>query len=251
MHLIIGFLAVLLVFSLIRYGINSNPKQRRKMAYKVAIGLAAAVLLLLLLTGRIHVLAALAAAVIPFAKKLPMLLRYIPLYRSLKQTLGSAKSKGAKPVSVVETSLLIMSLNHITGAIDGEVRHGLYEGARLTQLTSEQLFELYKVSSDQYPDALPVFNAFLQHHIGHNWREGAAQMGYHFEEINAPQNNAEMDVAQALQVLGLEEGATKEDVLAAHRKLMQKLHPDRGGSNFLAAQVNQAKDLLLKNMGAN
>ncbi len=54
-----------------------------------------------------------------------------------------------------------------------------------------------------------------------------------------------MDRNEALAVLGLAEGASEEDIVAAHRKLIQKIHPDRGGNNYLAAKINQAKDLLL------
>lgn len=54
-----------------------------------------------------------------------------------------------------------------------------------------------------------------------------------------------MGHAEALAVLGLNEEATREDIITAHRKLIQKLHPDRGGNDYLAAQINQAKDLLL------
>jgi len=162
MHIVIGFLAALLVFGLIRYGINCEPKERPRLVYVVALVLASIVLLMLLLTGRIHYLAALAAAVLPFIKKLPALLRYLPL-------LGGLFNKKTGPES-----------------------------------------------TDQA----------------------------------ASKTRSDMPVSLALQILELEEGASKDEVLEAHRKLMQKLHPDRGGSNFLAAQVNMAKETLMSTFKA-
>ena len=61
----------------------------------------------------------------------------------------------------------------------------------------------------------------------------------------SPASKGSMARAEALEILGLETGATKEQIIDAHRRLIQKRHPDRGGSSYLAARINQAKDLLI------
>jgi DnaJ-like protein len=250
MHIVIGFLSVLLLFSLIRYGLNCNAKQRRQLAYIVAVGLAGTVLLLMLLTGRIHYLAAVAAAILPFIKKLPGLLRYIPLFKYLKQPSHSAPSSNSGNQSSVETSLFIMTLDHDSGEMDGEILEGDFKGEKLKTLSQQQLFLLYKLAVDQYKDSIAVFDAFLDRHIGKNWRELAEQYSHRFDDDDTLEASSEMSVSQAMKILGLEEGATKDEIQDAHRRLMQKLHPDRGGSNFLAAQVNLAKDILLEKLAS-
>jgi len=60
-----------------------------------------------------------------------------------------------------------------------------------------------------------------------------------------PAGKQTMATDEAREILGLKPGHTKDDVIQAHRRMMQKVHPDRGGSDYLAAQINKAKDTLL------
>jgi hypothetical protein len=86
-------------------------------------------------------------------------------------------------------------------------------------------------------DSLSLLDNYLEQRF-----PGEAPFG---KASSATSQGGPMNRAEALSILGLTENATEEDIVAAHRKLMQKLHPDRGGSDYLAAKINQAKDFLL------
>ncbi len=137
----------------------------------------------------------------------------------------------------VRTSTLAMRLDPATGQLDGEVLRGRFKGRRLVRLTLDELRALLAECRRDDPESEPLLEAFLdRRHSG--WRGGE-------EEAPGAENAAAMTDERAYEILGLAPGASIDDVKAAHRRLMAHLHPDRGGSTFLAAQLNAARAHLL------
>jgi hypothetical protein len=201
------------------------------------LAVAGVLVLLLLVSGRVALLAALVPA-------------GIFLFRVF-QRMKAAEGPRAGQASEVRTRFLQMSLDHDSGALDGRVLDGRHAGALLSQLDTTALKELLDDYGIADPQSASVLEAYLDR-VRPEWRgEGAggtagngAAGADEGRQRRAPAGS--MTRAEALQILGLEEGAGAEAVRAAHHRLMQKLHPDHGGSNYLAAKLNEAKDLLLR-----
>lgn len=148
--------------------------------------------------------------------------------------------KTAGQRSRVATSLLAMELDHDTGRMDGQVLAGSYKGRLLSALNDDELRTFHRQCTAVNDQSRALFEAWLDRSKG-GWRE-AWQAG---PRGNGATPSAVMSRAEALAVLGLKDGASAADVRAAHRRLMKEFHPDRGGSDYLAAKINQAKDVLL------
>ena len=139
--------------------------------------------------------------------------------------------------SGVETATLEMRLDLATGTMSGQVRRGDFAGRDLASLDRSELLALLEDCRSGDPDSVPLLEAWLDR-VHPDWRDAS--------EAAPRAPTGPMTREEALSVLGLGEGAAEEEIRAAHRRLMQAAHPDRGGSDWLASRINEARDLLLK-----
>ncbi len=153
---------------------------------------------------------------------------------------GRRKSPGRR--SSVRTAALEMELDHDTGAMDGIVLAGNHEGKMLSKMDLVDLLELHdELVSDA--DSIRLLEAYLDGRFA-VWRQNAhANAG---DGLGEPPGSGAMTKQEAYEILGLEPGAAAAEIHKAHRRLMQRVHPDLGGSSFLAARINEAKDVLLR-----
>ncbi len=149
----------------------------------------------------------------------------------------ASRSRPGSDSTQVETRSVRMELNHASGTVDGEVLGGRFRGKRLGELPVPQVIDLLSDCRRDDEEAVALLEAYLDRREP-DWREAA--------EKPAARSGGSMTKAEALAILGLQESASRDEIKAAHHRLMKKLHPDQGGSNHLATQVNQAKDLLLQ-----
>ncbi len=161
MQWILGILLAAAVFVILKQWGALTPEKKKAATWKIVLVIAGALLLFMVLTGRVHVLTAAVAAMIPLLRKLPVLLRFLPMFKRMTGNEGS---------------------------------HG-----------------------------------------------GSSESGGRQQSMAS----GGMSVQEACDTLGVQRGCSKEEIVQAHRRLIQKLHPDRGGNDFLAAKINEAKAVLL------
>ena len=150
---------------------------------------------------------------------------------------GGFSTPGTGQRTEVNTTYLKAWIDHATGDVGGTVLAGRFAGRSLDRLTEAELLEL-QVECASDADSLRVLEAYLDRRLGADWRNAQ-----HTPPPRGPRTD--MTREEALAVLGLTEGASVDDIRAAHRRLIQRMHPDVGGTADLAARINRAKDVLL------
>ena len=221
---------------------NFSPRQSRILFLIVAFLLVIGVLVLL---GRLPIgaiFAPLGAAFAFVLRFLPTILRILPMWQLFKGSSASAMPKSNGQISTIRTEYFLMELDHDSGNMDGSVLRGSFSERRLSDLSLEELLKILSECQDE-TDSAQVLVAYMDRSYP-DWGDSFEGDSYENQGLEA-----QIDHKLALEILGLEEPITQEDVIKAHRQLMQKLHPDRGGSDYLAKKINLAKDFLLSEFG--
>lgn len=254
----IAFILLILImlvstYLFLRWFTFTPPQNIRRGVKRFGLLIIVLFFVLLAATGRLHwavvAVASVLGALIPLAQRLlPLLIQFAPflhrIYRqhqARKQARPHAQS-GNK--SEVDSRFLKMTLDHDTGIMSGEIVSGPETGKTLDSLPLERLLNLVKYYRHEDSDSAQLLEAYLDRHHGAAWRE-------HEEEERQTHTSGEMTQAEALSILGFDdrnntELPNREEIIERHRQLMLKLHPDRHGSTYLAAQVNRAKEVLLQ-----
>jgi len=152
---------------------------------------------------------------------------------------GARTQRSAGQASRVRTAFFEMELDHDTGKMQGRVLAGSCQGASLDALDAATLMKLLGEIDDDSRDLLA---AYLDRREP-GWRDHAQ---HDAGAGTRPADAGKITEEEAYQILGIQPGATTEEISRAHRSLIKKLHPDHGGTTYLAARINEAKDVLLR-----
>jgi hypothetical protein len=236
---LLGGFAILIGLLLLGYlFVNADPARLAKIVKWAGIVLAVLAVLALLVSGRLLMLLA------PLALLLPGL-------RRLRSMFSGFRGPSSAGISTVETRFIRMTLDHDTGAMDGTVLQGNFAGMRLQELRPPELLALLRECRAEDEEAARLLEAYLDR-VRSNWhdemageeaRDGQPRGGQGRE--TAPPSGPDVTIEEAYAILGLAPGADAEAIREAHHRLMKQFHPDHGGTDYLAAKINRARDVLL------
>ena len=236
--LLLGIAVVIGAFFILRWYIAADPKSLVGGLKWIGLGVVVGLVVFLAMTGRMSWAIGAATMLAPF------LFRFLHARRAAKNWARMAGVGGGGRTSTVNTRIVRMILDHDSGELDGEVREGPFAGRHLSELAVTELIDLLADAAAVDTQSAQVLEAYLDRtHPG--WRDEAGAAGAETGSRADSPADGPMTSQEAYEILGLEPGASDHEIKAAHHRLISGLHPDRGGSNYLAAKVNQAKQVLL------
>ena len=242
---ILGIAILVAVILLSRWYVSVPPKTLVKGLKWLGFTLVVVIVAWIALSGRLWAAVAALPAILVWFMRMFTGLRYAQRFGRMFglggggggwQTPGAGENPGSGQSSDVRTRFVVMHLDHGSGHVSGEVLDGRFTGRALESLSRDELFELYREAQAD-PDSARVIEGYLDRRKP-DWRT---------QHTDEPRHSDPGTISreEAYRVLGLKPGADKAAIKAAHRRLMSNLHPDKGGSDYLAQQINRAKDVLL------
>jgi hypothetical protein len=233
-YLLLALFALSGIVLMLRVYASASPASLTRAVRRASIASAALGALLLLFRVPLGFMFLAVSAILPLTLR----------WRALWPDFGAAPNRPRGKFSRIETKHLRMALDHDSGALDGLVLDGPYRDRMLSKLSLEQILEVRSVCLRDDPDGVPLIEAYLDRVHGAGWRE--RNSGRQSSDNATPRHaSSAMTREEALEVLGLQPTASEAEIRETYHSLMMKLHPDHGGSDYLAAQVNRARDVLL------
>jgi hypothetical protein len=236
---LLGGFAVLSGFLLLIYlFVNADPARLARNLKWAGITVAGVAVVALVVLPPARELAAL---LFPLAMAMPLLVR-------VRAILDRHRPPASGQTSTVATAFLRMTLDHDTGSMEGTILRGRFAGMRLDELGLADLLALLRECRAEDEEGARLLEAYLDR-LHPDWRDelagerGGATGGSGTR--SARPASGDMTVKEAYAILGLSPGADPDAIREAHRRLMVKLHPDHGGSDYLATKINRARDVLL------
>jgi hypothetical protein len=238
LHLFLLGIALLIGFILFGRWYNAEPKKALKALKLIGIVGFFIISCFFVFTGRLSWAFLGVTVLLPWLMRARSVIMVAKTFKRMMQ--ANAGVKGGS-TSDVKTKFFEMTLDHDSGQISGRIIEGDHSGAYIENLTTQQLIVLLNTYHVEDINSARILEAYLDRNRPdwHNFFDDT-------DTMSERANTTSMDQSLALKILGLGQGATDKAIKEAHRKLIAGMHPDHGGSDYLAAQINQAKDVLLE-----
>jgi hypothetical protein len=227
-----GFLLLVYLFA------NADPARLARNLKWSGITIAGVAVLALVLLPPAREFAAL---LFPLAMSMPLLSR-------IRSFIDRHRAPAGGQTSTVTTAFLRMSLDHDTGSMSGTILRGQFAGLRVEELGVGDLLALLRECRAEDEEGARLVEAYLDR-LHPDWRDelaGGRNSSAGAKGGGTRPASGDVSVEEAYAILGVKPGATADQIKEAHRRLMVKLHPDHGGSDYLATKINRARDVLLR-----
>lgn len=246
---ILGLGLLIAAIILMRWYANADPAALKRVIKWAVIFVLGLIAIFLALTGRLAAAFGLVMGIVAFGWRLFNMFAMFQQMRGMFGGMGGFGGFGsqAQPstgqASQVESRHIRMTLDHDSGRMDGEILIGPFQARVLSAMSLDDLL-LFRREIQGDSDSLGLLDAYLDRsHVG--WSADLGSEDDTQADSGSGSRSGPMTRAEAYRVLGLDIDADRKAIKNAYRQLMSKVHPDRGGSAYLAAKINEAKDLLL------